>query len=188
MRTITTSSLLRTATIVSLAAFVLWTALFLMYGITAEGKLGAATFPTFLDGYKAIGTGFLVAILVVLVPQLLPEEKYRFERLKDSRVAYSKARTGIAYLPTRISKLSLDGAVELIQSVHQDLHVAQTYEELASHLAPYETPEKWGPLQFRTLKAIKLALEQRMVDWDAMQPTVRLEVVRAAIETVKPAN
>ena len=182
---VTTSGLLLAAIIVSVVVFAAWTVLFLVYGLSREWKLDVALFPTFLDGYKAIGIGFLVAVLVVLLPQLLPEEKYRFERLKDSREAYSKAQTGITYLPNKIAALSLVDSVALLQSVHQDLHVAQTYEELASHLAPYDTPEKWGPSKYRTLMAIKTTLEERMEDWDTMLPVERLANLMKAIKASK---
>ena len=187
MRT-TTTILLRASVIVSSVVFAAWTILFLAQGLSKEWEIEASTFPTFLDGYKAIGIGFLVAILVVLVPQLLPEEKYRFERLKDSRQAYSKAQTGITYLPNKIADLSLNDSVALLQSVHQDLHVAQTYEELAGHLAPYETPEKWGPSKYRTLMAIKATLEERIEDWDTMPSVARLAIVKNAIEASKRAK
>jgi hypothetical protein len=179
------SALLRVSIVVSLVAFAAWTVLFVVYGLSTGWKLDVKTFPTFLDGYKAIGIGFLVAVLVVLVPQLLPEEKYRFERLKDSREAYSKAQTGITYLPNKIAALSLVDSVALLQSVHQDLHVAQTYEELASHLAPYDTPEEWGPSKYGTLMAIKTTLEERMEDWDTMPPVERLANLKKTIKASK---
>jgi hypothetical protein len=155
------------------------------YGFDEKGALNIELFRALLDGYKAIGIGFLVAILAVLIPQLLPEEKYRFERLRDSREAYSQAQTGILYLPQRMADLSYMEAIVLLQSAHEYLHVAQTYGELAQHLAPHDDPETWGQSRYRTLTAVKDVMERNVQSWDALSRKERLHDVLSAIQLAK---
>src|SRR5437870_727185 len=53
----------------------------------------------YLEAFKVIAVGFGVAVLGILVPAILTEGRYRFERLKESRNAYSEVKTGVDYLP-----------------------------------------------------------------------------------------
>ena len=178
-------TLLKTTAAIAAVLIVVWSIVFGMHGFAKDGAINAATFPVFLDGYKAIGLGFLVAILATVVPQLLPEEKYRFERLRDSREAYSKAQTGITYLPNKLATLGYAESVALLQSVHEHLHVAQTYTELSLHLAPYDTPEKWGPSKYRTLMAVKEVLQRELPSWDSHLAEHRLHLLQEAIALAK---
>ncbi len=168
----------------ALCAAIALTIIFAYFGFD-QGALKVDLFTTFVDGYKTIGIGFLVAVLGVIIPQLLPEEKYRFERLRDSREAYSRAQTGITYLPHRMADLQYMDAVKLLQSTHESLHLAQTYEELAQHLAPYDKPEKWGPSKYRTLMAIKEVMQGHAQAWDSLSREDRLSQLQAAIEQTK---
>jgi hypothetical protein len=56
----------------------------------------------YADVLKTLVAGVFVAVLVVLIPHSLNEAKYRFERLRESRQAYSEAKTGVDYLPYRV--------------------------------------------------------------------------------------
>ena len=90
----------------------------------------------YFDAYKAVGIGFLVALLAVIVPQMLPEARDQFERFKDSRIAYSHAKTSVIYLPARLATVWFEDAVSRVQEAHEKLHIAETYkEELPKHLS-----------------------------------------------------
>ena len=179
------NALMQISCVAAASLVAVWSVVFAMYGFGRDGAVIASTFPVFLDGYKAIGIGFLVALLAVVIPQLLPEEKYRFERLRDSREAYSKAQTGVAYLPNKLAVLGYSESVALLQSVHEHLHIAQTFSELSLHLAPYDTPENWGPSKFRTLVAVKDVLQTHLPSWDTYSPEQRLRLLQEAITSAK---
>lgn len=86
--------------------------------LDTSGNLTTEQLGFFLDAYKAIGVGFLVALLGAIIPQLLPEGRDRFERFKDSRVAYSEAKTSVLYLPEKLSNLTFSDAVTAVQDAH----------------------------------------------------------------------
>src|SRR5215471_18188137 len=91
----------------------------------ANGQLSVQQMRFFLDAYKAIGVAFLVASLAVVVPQMLPEARDRFERFKASREVYSQAKTSVIYLPARLATLAFPAAVEAVKDAHHSLHLAE---------------------------------------------------------------
>src|ERR1700733_12102147 len=77
----------------------------------------------------------------------LCRDRYSFERLRDSRTAYSEAKTGIDYLPLRLCTLDLKAAAAFVQRAHVRKHEAELYPELKLHLKKRgidKTPEQWG--------------------------------------------
>lgn len=82
-----------------------------------------------LEVYKAIGLGFLITLLGVAIPHLLPEARYGFETLKEGREIYSKAKTGIDYLPYKLASLDFKNGIEHIESIHRLKHLADAYIE-----------------------------------------------------------
>ncbi|MFN0139753.1 MAG: hypothetical protein ACKVQW_06665 [Pyrinomonadaceae bacterium] len=135
----------------------------------------------YIDIIKAIWISFLVATLVVLIPQGIAELRHRFEKLKESRIAYSEAKTGVDYLPLRLCTLSLKEAAAHVQQVHVWKHQAELYSELEQHLkrrAYQGSPEQWGDMIFEKLSNAQQLLEAHADDWDDMKPKHRLERLR----------
>ena len=102
--------------------------------ITRIDPARSALFKVYADIFKTIVAGVVVALLAVLIPTLVGEARFAFERMKDSRVAYSNAKTGIDYLKLRLSTLNLHDAAALVQHVHFQKHLAELYDELSLHL------------------------------------------------------
>ena len=112
----------------------------------------------YLDALKAILISGLVALASVLIPAIISQANADFRKLKESRTAYSDAKTGIDYLPLRLSSLSLTEAVAHIQQVHVYKHQAELYEELKDHLSRRhvpEGPEHWGDAMYDKLFALR---------------------------------
>jgi hypothetical protein len=65
----------------------------------------------YIDTYKAIGIGFLVALLGTIIPNLILESRDNFERAKESRIAYSQAKTAAIYLPGTLAVLEYGEAM-----------------------------------------------------------------------------
>ena len=142
------------ASLVAVAAMILLTS-----ALVLEPALTLDIRRLYLEAYKAAGVGFLVAILGVSVPQLLPEARDRFERFKNSRVAYSDAKTAVIYLPETLSKLTFGPAVAAVRDAHRMLHVAETYSELQTHLISWHPhPKTWVDRNYWELMAIRRAL------------------------------
>jgi hypothetical protein len=138
----------------------------------------------YADWAKAILVGFGAALLAVLIPAYLSEARFHFERLKDSRTAYSEAKTGQDYLLLRLSTLDLKDAAALVQRVHVRKHEAELYPELAIHLKRRRidrTPEQWGDEIYGRLFVVRQLLESKAGEWDSMSIGSRLAFLREAI-------
>jgi hypothetical protein len=162
--------------------------LFLRDGFDSKGHLDPALFSTFIDGFKAIAVGFLAGVLAITIPHVLPEKKFRFESFKESRKTYSQAETGVSYLADRLASLKHAEAVAFVQTVHEALHVAQTYkDELPSHLHEQTTLKDWGDKNYEILKATKQTLRRLVDTWDGLSNDARLQVAIAAVTSGKAA-
>ena len=141
----------------------------------------------YFDVYRAVGIGFLVAVLAAVVPQLLPEARDRFERFKASRLAYSEAKTSALYLPARISGLDFAEAVEALEDAHVKLHVAETYkDELVEHLSTwYPQPELWGEQTYWELTGLKRLMLSKVEEWSRLRSRVRLDLADQVVSEVK---
>lgn len=145
----------------------------------------APYYKLYVDIFKIILAGFLVAMLGVLIPAVTAEARYDFERLKASRAAYSRAKTGVDYLKLRIASMKLAEAAAHVQQVHFYKHQAELYEELQLHLdkryAPKEQMDmdKWDKMMYQKLFLFREALEKEAEHWDGMKPTERVKLISA---------
>lgn len=138
-----------------------------LYAEWSQGRaLPDARWHFYLDVYKAVGASFLVALLGSVIPHVLPEARDQFERFKDSRTAYSKAKTGVMYLPERLAGTKFPEAVTLLVDAHKSLHLAETYSsELKRHLSSWHPyPDTWVDRNYWDLMAMR-----RVLDWNADQ-------------------
>ena len=79
-----------------------------------DGNLNLGQLKFFLEAYKAIGVGFLVALLGAIIPHVLAEARDSFERFKESRITYSQAKTSVIYLPEKLTGLAFAEAVSAV--------------------------------------------------------------------------
>jgi len=152
----------------------------------AAGNLSLERLRLFLDIYKALGVGVLVAILGAIIPQILPEARDRFRRFKDSRVAYSEAKTSIIYLPEKLASLPFSEAVLALEHAHKRLHLAETFsEELRGHLAWHPHPETWVDRNYWDLMALRRVLRSNAEIWSTMSTAERLRAGENATALVE---
>jgi hypothetical protein len=150
------------------------------FAISREGAIPPADTlkysQLYLDAFKVIIVSFFVAMLGILIPVLSREAKESFERLKESRVAYSEAKTGVTYLPIRLCTMSFADASVLIQRVHFQKHQAELYGELDQHVKRVGTTRDiWTDQLYERLIGYLTVLESHAEDWDGMKPHQRLE-------------
>jgi hypothetical protein len=69
----------------------IWAGFFLQ--LPSDPSLSLEYLKFVLEVYKAIGIGFLIALLGLLIPNILPEAKYEFDKLKDGREIYSNTNS-----------------------------------------------------------------------------------------------
>lgn len=127
---------------------------------TAETRLEYLKF--ILDIYKAIGLGFLITLLVALVPQILPETKYEFEVVKEGREIFSKAKTGIEYMPYNLALLDFKAAIEHIEMIHQLKHLADAY------LDENEKAGNWRYDPYEKIVSIREVVTNSADKWDKL--------------------
>lgn len=134
----------------------------------------------YADLAKAVLVGFGTALLAILIPAILAEDRFRFERLKGARTAYSEAKTGVDYLPIRISTLDIKAAAALVQRIHVRKHEAELYPEISGFLERRgidKSPDKWGDNLYHRLYLVKTLLEDNAGKWDTWTPDQRLKEI-----------
>lgn len=138
--------------------------------------------------FKWILGGFVVAMLGIVIPQVVSDERYRFERMRESRIAYSEAKTGIDYLKIRLATLPLAEATALVQQAHYKKHHAELFDELTLHLrrryGPDMTPEIWDETMYRKLFGTRRVLEENVGAWDGLTGQQRIRLLDSVLPTV----
>ena len=141
-----------------------------------------------LDMFKTILAGFIVAMLGVLIPAVASEAKERHEQRKESRAAYSEAKTGVDYLKLRLAASNFKDASAALQSVHYHKHLAQLFEDLPEWIrmryGDDTTPDDWDVLLYRQLFDARFVLEQNAGRWDGLDPGERIALLDKALPTI----
>ena len=177
-----------------IALLIIFTAIAIFLLESHQSTIGRAErlpfYKLYLDALKAILISGLVALASVLIPAIISQANADFRKLKESRTAYSNAKTGVDYLPLRLSSLSLPEAAAHIQQMHVYKHHAELYEELKDHLKRRHIPggpEQWGDAMYDKLFAVRQVLEAHSGEWDALKPDARLKLLLNAVPTKKEA-
>ena len=140
----------------------------------------------YLDAYVAIGIGFLVALLGTIIPNLILESRDNFERAKQSRIAYSQAKTSVIYLPGTLAVLEYGDAMAVLQESHRKLHIAETYgKELDEYLEWYGDKKAWTDQTYWELTTVRILLQSRADEWRGQSVGVRTVMVDQALEAIK---
>jgi signal transduction histidine kinase len=116
-----------------------------------------------LDMFKVILAGFVVGMLGILIPAVSTEARQRLEQRKASRIAYSKAKTGVDYLKLRLAAASLAEAATALQTAHFHKHQAEQ--------------------MYRKLFGARKVLEENAEVWDRLSPEVRIALLDCALPT-----
>jgi hypothetical protein len=183
MKNVVRTSLITTIIVtLILFAWVAWLEWHLPVSMSAPDRIQYSKLHVEL--FKAILVGFSVALIGILIPVILSEARLDFQRLKDSRSAYSDAKTGFDYLALRLCTLRLKDAALLIQSVHVKKHMAELYDELDQHLKKRgirKNAKQWGDFLYKYLYELRHLLEQHAASWDSLTPETRLALLRSAL-------
>jgi hypothetical protein len=141
-----------------------------------------------LDIFKTVLASFLVAMLGILIPASITEARHNFKRLKESRDAYSRAKTGLDYLALRLCNVKLAEAPDIIQEVHFYKHQAVLYPEFEQHIrdryASCITSEVWDNVAYRKLRNTRILLKRNASEWDDLTPAERLGILRVALPDI----
>jgi hypothetical protein len=140
----------------------------------------------YLDAYKAIGIGFLVVLMGKIIPNLVFEGRDDFERAKESRVAYSQAKTSVIYLPGTLAVLDYGEAMAVVQKSHRKLHIAETYgKELSEYLEWYGDKIVWTDQVYWELTAVRRLLQSHADIWNNLKAGDRTNRVARILTDVE---
>lgn len=140
----------------------------------------------YFDAYSAIGIGFLAALLGTIIPNLILESRDNFERAKQSRSAYSEAKTSVIYLPGTLAVLEYGKAIATLQESHRKLHIAETYgKELGEYLQWYGDKKIWIDQTFWELTAVRTLLQSRADQWQGLSIGDRTIMVDRALTAIR---
>jgi hypothetical protein len=114
--------------------------------------------------FKAIIIGYLVSVLGLIIPNILPEAKYEFQRKKEGRKIYSKAKTGIDYLPYELADLDKRMAREHIHNIHELKHLADIYIKDDAKITGWPYKKPYGA--YEILMAYLDLIEDEKNSWD----------------------
>lgn len=156
------------------------------YKVIAPNKVDIEQGKFFLEIYKTIGVAFLIAFLGVVIPHVLAESRESFLRFKESRIAYSEAKTSIIYLPLKLSNIkSFNHAVATVEEAHRKLHLCETYPaELRKHLHWHPNKKTWVDRNYWELIAIRKVLDVYMGMWAEKSAEKRLEILLGVVNVV----
>jgi hypothetical protein len=129
-----------------------------------------------LEVYKTIGIGFLITLLGVAIPNILPEARYEFENQKASREIYSQVKTGIIYLPYELAEMNLSDALAHIKNLHFQKHMAETYPQ------SFRTRRWLNRKAYYEIEAAYTKLFEQ-ADWNSKSPSDRLKVLLSKSES-----
>ena len=141
-----------------------------------------------LDVIKVVLTGFVVTLIVAFIPIGFTSARDNFERTKESRIAFSRAQTGVDYLAVTLCALELREAGALLQRVHVWKHRAQSYDELQLHLKRRGddlSNLEWADKMYVRLCRARRCLEDRAEHWDRKTPDVRLAWLQDAADSAR---
>ena len=147
--------------------FIIVILIWLVFPPPDEGQLRVQYLEQYVNLIQIIAVGIVVTLLSIIIPMIIAEDKAKFERYKDSRLAYSKAKTAVLYLADRVQTVDKKTAFALIEEAHRELHLAETFQDIIiseKHLEWWEGNKKlWIPYNYWQI--ISVAKVLRIHDW-----------------------
>jgi hypothetical protein len=111
----------------------------------------------------------VIAFVSAIIPNLISQARDQFEQYKESRLAYSKAKTAVLYLPDRVVNVDdRKKAFLLVEETHRELHVAETFKDMIiskGYLSWFNNPELWITYNYWQIVAVAEVLRECEIDW-----------------------
>lgn len=140
--------------------------------IPPEPQLRLEFYGFMLNVYTTIGVGYLLALLGALIPHILAETKYEFDKRKEGQAMFSQAKTGIEYLPYALAELNRKEGFEHLKKVHNDKHLVDVYQaDAPRHYKNWDGNQKYGHI-----KKYREAL-QHTSGWDFLTRDEKLKML-----------
>ena len=144
-------------------------------GVSVNDEVRLGYLEHYLEMFRIIVVGVLVALVSVLIPLVYSHARARFERYKEARTAYSRAKTAVLYLADRVlsavveadsgavneNRENASNAFDLIEQAHRELHLAETFEDdiiNQGFLEWYDAPRTWVLHNYWLIVSVAAAL------------------------------
>jgi hypothetical protein len=138
----------------------------------------AAYIKEYVGFIQVIAVGVLVALVSALIPAVISDARDRFERYKESRRAYSRAKTAVIYLPDKVLASENQGsALQLVEAAHRQLHFAETFQQdiiERGYLNWFGNPRLWILYNYWQIAAVAKVVQQ--IDWNSPGSKERLRI------------
>lgn len=142
-----------------------------------------------VDIIKTVLVGFIVGGAAILVPATVTETRHRFEQRKESRAAYSEAKTSIDYLKLKLATISLADAVAALQKAHYHKHMAELFDEFPEWLEKRYGKSagmnalRWDETMYGRLYGARRLLEENAARWRDLGPAERIALLAPVLPT-----
>jgi hypothetical protein len=137
--------------------------------------------------FKVILVSFVIGMLGILIPAVAKETQQRFDQRKESRIAYSEAKTAIDYLKIGLSAASLSDAATALTRAHVLKHQAELYpnfsEWVAMRYGAKMTALTWDEMMYSRLFGARQVLEKHAEQWNKLGPAERIALLDSALPT-----
>jgi hypothetical protein len=144
-----------------------------------------------LDIFKAILAGFVVGMLGIFIPALASEAHHRFATRKQSRIAYSRAKTGVDYLKLRLAASTLAEAATALQRAHFAKHQAELFDDfpewLVKRYGSKMDADQWDYMMYGKLFGARQVVERNAEHWDRLSPAQRIALLDHSLPTKSEA-
>ena len=118
----------------------------------------------YLEQYIKLMQLIVVVFVSAIIPNLISQARYRFEQYKESRLAYSRAKTAVVYLQDKVLNVDdLEKAFLLVEKAHRDLHFAETFENMIikqGYLGWFDNPKLWITYNYWRIAAVAEVLRE----------------------------
>ena len=130
-----------------------------------------------------------VTIISAIIPHIISRERDRFEQYKESRLAYSRAKTAVLYLPDRVVSVDdREKAFLLVEKAHRELHFAETFKNLIinrKYLSWFANPKLWIIYNYWQIVAVAEVLREFEIDWSISKNKNELkEILKRTLDVV----
>jgi len=173
---VVTMAFIMVALVTIIFAFVIFKKIQAYFPLPTDAELRVKYLEQYIVLIQLIAVGVAVTLIGIIIPHIFSEARDRFERYKESRVAYSRAKTAVLYLADRVVNVDRNKAFLLVAETHRELHFAETFEDVIirkGYLKWFDNPYFWISYNYWQIVAVAEVL--RIHNWNATKSNDRLK-------------
>lgn len=145
----------------------------------------------FLDFVKNVLIGFLIAVLGILIPQMIPFKRFDLEVSKKAKEIYSEAKTEMECFAYKFQYMDdVNKILQFLQEVQQKKHLADVYHEYLPNVNPegkYPAQRIWPKdlKPYNRITNIRNIVQENSSDWKELSPDKRFKIINEVVDVLK---